>query len=374
MSKSTIVVAGALAQKPQHGGHAWVLLQYLLGFQRLGWDVVFLDRLVTEAAGPPTEFLRIMREFGLEDRFALLRDESAETIGLSRATVLARVSESPLFLNIMGFITDHDVLACATKRVFLDVDPGFPQMWHTTGLHDAFAGHNAFVTIGRNIDQSNCVIPPCGLDWITTFQPVVLARWPTRPVRLPGRFTSVATWRGSNAPVEYRGTTYGLRVHEFREYAPLPCLSGREYQLALDIHPSETSDLALLARGGWSLVDPRAVADTPERYQAYIQDSAAEFMVAKHMYVATNSGWFSDRSSCYLASGKPVLAEDTGLGALLPVGNGLVTFRTLEEARAGAEDIMSDYAAHARAARALAEECFDSDIVLGRLLAKLGVS
>jgi hypothetical protein len=374
VSRETIVVGGAVAQKPRHGGHAWVFLQYLLGLQRLGWEVLLLDRLLPEMGGPPPEFIRIMREFGLEDRFALLRDGSRETIGLSRKAVLERVGGSPLLLNVMGFISDHEVLARASQRVFLDIDPGFPQMWHALGLHDAFAGHNAFVTIGANIGRPDCLVPTCAIDWITTVQPVVLERWPAKPSTLPGRFTCIASWRGSNAPVEYCGTTYGLRVHEFRKYAPLPCLSGREFELALDIHPSEASDIALLARGGWSLVDPRAVACSPADYQAYIQASAAEFMVAKHMYVASRSGWFSDRSICYLASGKPVLAQDTNLCQLLPVGQGLVTFRTLEEARAGADEVTNNYQAHARAARALAEEYFNSDIVLSRLLARLGVS
>jgi hypothetical protein len=351
------------------------LLQYLLGFKRLGWDVLFLDRLAADAADAPPAFLRIMREFGLEDRFALLRDGSTETIGLDRAHVKQRVHESTVLLNVMGFLTDQEVLGSAMNRVFLDIDPGFPQMWHALGLHNAFINHNAFVTIGCNIGQPSCGIPTCGLGWITTLQPIVLERWPAVPCASSRfRFTSVATWRGSNGPVEYLGTTYGVRVHEFRKFAPLPCLTGREFELALDIHPSEVNDLALLHRGGWSLMDPLTVADKPSAYQAYIQGSAAEFMVAKHMYVATASGWFSDRSICYLASGKPVLAQDTGLSCLSPGGIGLVTFRTLEEARAGVDEITRDYAAHARAARRLAEENFDSDIILRRLLSKLGVT
>jgi hypothetical protein len=374
MTHGTIVVAGALAQKPRHGGHAWVLLQYLLGFRRLGWDVLFLDRLVADAADAPTAFLRIMREFGLDAQFALLVDGSTETIGLSRACLKQRVRDSSLLLNITGFVDDDEILGCATKRVFLDIDPGFPQMWHALGLHDPFAGHDAFVTIGCNIGKPNCIIPTCGLDWITTVQPIVLEYWPAMPCASSGRFTSVATWRGANSPVEYLGTTYGLRVHEFRKFAPLPCLTRRSFDLALDIHPSEVSDLALLRRGGWSLMDPRTVADNPSAYRAYVQASAAEFMVAKHMYVATNSGWFSDRSICYLASGKPVLAQDTGLTGTYPVGAGLLTFHTLEDACNGANEVIENYATHARAARHLAEEHFDSDIVLTKLLSRLGVT
>jgi hypothetical protein len=376
MARGTIVVAGALAQKPRHGGHAWVLLQYVLGFKRLGWDVLFLDHL-SDGAGTALgiePFLRLMRNFGLEKEFALFLDGTQETIGLSRSDVAQRVRNAAFLLNVMGFFNDPEALARAPRRVFLDIDPGFPQMWCELGLHDAFAGHDDVVTIGQNIGRADCAIPTCGLNWIVTPQPVVLEHWPAMPCAGPGRFTSVGTWRGTNGPVEYRGTTYGLRVHEFRKFAALPCMTGREFELALDIHPSEVDDLALLRRGGWSLVDPLMVAANPRAYQAYVQASAAEFMVAKHMYVATNSGWFSDRSICYLASGKPVLAQDTGLGPELNMDRkGLVIFRSLEEARAGVDEIMCDYTAHARAARRLAEEHFDSDVVLTRLLANLGV-
>jgi hypothetical protein len=372
VSGNTIVVAGAIAQKPRHGGHAWVVLQYLLGFKRLGWDVLFLDR--GAEAQDLAAFLRIMRGFGLDDNFALLGAAPDESIGLSRVRVTERVRDSALLLNIMGFLTDQDILACAPKRVFLDIDPGFPQMWRELGLHDALAGHDAYVTIGENTGQSDCTVPTCGLDWITTPQPVVLERWPAVSYSPPPRFTSVASWRGAYGPVEFAGQTFGLRVHEFRKFMDVPRRSGFACELALDIHPTETNDLELLRRGGWSLVDPATVAGDPWAYQKFVGGSAAEFMVAKHMYVATRSGWFSDRSICYLASAKPVLAQDTGFSRRYPTGCGLVAFTTLEEAIAGAQSIMADHTRHTRAARAIAEEHFDSDKVLRRLLARLGVA
>jgi hypothetical protein len=366
-----------MAQKPRHGGHAWVLLQWLLGFKRLGWDVLFLDRLPVD----PTEheqliaaFVRIVRAFGLQDNFALLCPDGSATIGLSHQRVLERVRVSVLLLNVMGFLDDPKILASAPRRVFLDIDPGFPQMWRELGLHDAFAGHDAFVTIGENIGRSDCGIPTCGLDWVTTPQPIVLEHWPPSEASPPLRFTSVVTWRGAYGPVEYAGQTYGLRVHEFRKFLEMPRRSGLPFELALDIHPDDTRDLTLLARAGWSLLDPPTVAGDAWAYRAFVGASAAEFMIAKHMYVATRSGWFSDRSLCYLSSGKPVLAQDTGFSDRYPTDCGLVAFSTLDEAVAGAQSIMADYARHARAARTIAEEHFDSDKVLQRLLSKLGVA
>jgi hypothetical protein len=382
-----VVIAGSLAQRPRHGGHTWVLLQYLLGFRRLGWDVMFLDRLEPEmcvdAGGQPCQFerssnlryfLEVMEDFGLRDDFALIYDHGERFVGLSRERVLERTRSSVLLLNVMGFLDDTEVLSCAPRRVFLDIDPGFGQMWHALGLADSFQGHDDHVTIGENIGRPGCEIPTCGLNWMTTPQPVVLDHWRPNDKSASESFTSVASWRGPYGPVEYGGRTYGLRVHEFRKFAQLPRLSGRSFELALDIHPAEENDLALLADNGWSLVDPSLVAGEPWAYQAYIQGSMAEFMVAKNMYVQGNSGWLSERSLCYLASGKPVLAQDTGFTQHYPTGEGLLAFTTVEEASSGVEEISRNRAHHARAARALAEDYFDSDKVLGHLLGKLGVS
>jgi hypothetical protein len=153
----------------------------------------------------------------------------------------------------------------------------------------------------------------------------------------------------------------------------LPRRAGLPFEIALDIHPADAGDLAALVDGGWSIVEPRDVAGTPRAYREYIQRSAAEIMIAKNMYVESRSGWVSDRSLCYLASGKPVLAQDTGWPRLYPAGRGLVSFRTLEDAQAGAAEISANYDAHSRSARNLAEQYFDARVILGRLLQKLGV-
>jgi hypothetical protein len=364
----TIILGGALAAQPDSGGHAWVFLHYLLG-----WRVVFVDMIheAQDHAAGAKYLTSMMSAFGLGHRFALLRADSGDTVGMSRAALLEELASSAMFLNVMGYVADPDVLGAAARRVFLDIDPGFPQMWHALGLHDAFEGYDDCVTIGQNIDRPDCEIPTCGIDWITTPQPVVIDRWPS----VPGgdRISSVVTWRGPFAPIEFAGKTYGLRVHEFRNYAMVPRLTGAVCELALRIDPSETSDIELLNRGGWSIIDPRVVANGPMSYRRYVQGSKAEFMVAKNLYVQTRSGWFSDRSACYLASGKPVLAQSTGLEDRYPVGEGLVTFSSLDEAVSGVEEVMGNYPRHAARARELAHEYFDSDRVLGRLLDKLSI-
>jgi hypothetical protein len=362
-----------------------VFLNYLLGFKDLGWDVLLLDRLEPEMCfdleGRPCaledslnlRFLEeIMKRFDLTDSYALLCDAGARCIGLPLKEVHSRLERSAVLLNVNGFITDEDLLDRAPLRAFLDIDPGYPQMWSELGLHDPFRHHNAFVTIGENVGRSECTIPTCGLDWITTPQPVVLGHWPGQPP--DGKaFTSVATWRGPYGPINYRGETYGLRVHEWRKFAELPSLVPHSFEIALDIDPTDANDIALLRENGWRLVDPQTVAGDPWAYQEYVQGSKAEFMVAKNMYVRARSGWFSDRSICYLASGRPVLAQDTGFTRLYPTGDGLLGYGNLDEAMDGVEEICGRHRTHARAARALAEEHFDSRKVLGRLLSRLGV-
>jgi hypothetical protein len=384
----SIVIAGSLAQKPGRGGHTWVLLQYVLGFRKLGWDVLFLDRLEPDMCVSETGttvgidrsqnlqyFLRVMSGFGLEGDYGLLCNRGTNTIGLGRAQIVDRVAASAALINVMGFLTDDEILGAAPKRVFLDIDPGFGQMWQELGQHETFRGHDVYVTIAENMGRPECAIPTCGLEWITTRQPIVMDEWPVSdslPVDAP--ITSVATWRGAYGPVVHQGTTYGLRAHEFRKFAALPRLTARRFEVALDIHQADVKDIDLLSANGWSLVEPRLVAGDPWRYRDYIRRSAAEVMVAKGMYVQTCSGWFSDRSICYLATGKPVVAEDTGVRDLLPCGKGLLTFSTVEEAAEAAGAINRDYGRHARAARHLAEEYFESSKILGSLARKLSLS
>jgi hypothetical protein len=311
-----------------------------------------------------------MREAGLADAWSVSLGGGLHA-GAGRERVLEHARTCDLLLNVMGFLADEEILAAAPRRVFLDTDPGFGQMWRALGLADVFAGHDAHVTIGERIGEPDCAVPACGLKWVTTPQPVFLEAWPAVPPPRDGAFTSVARWRGAYGPIDFEGRRYGLRVHEFRRFASLPRLTGEPLELALDIHPHETADIDLLTREGWRLLDPASVARTPTVYRSFIENSAAELMVAKGMYVQSRSGWLSERSLCYLATGRPVLAQGTGLEELYPVGRGLLTYDTLDEAVAGVESIRADPEGHAAAARELAEEHFGSDRVLGRLLDQL---
>jgi hypothetical protein len=378
---ATIAVSGSLAQRPGRAGHAWVFLNYLLGLRELGHEVLFLDRLESTMLGPgemaiPLRHSRgarwlveTMAGAGLDDCYSLLLD-GGETIGLSRAQALERLGRAALLLDFNGFLADEELLAAAPRRVFFDIDPGFAQMWSELGLTEMLTGHDAFATVGLNLGGPGCTVPTCDREWVTTTQPVLLERWPA--VSGGAAFTSVGSWRGPFGPVEFEGVSYGLRAHEFRRFAELPQRCQAPFEIALDIDPADAVDAERLRAGGWQLADAAGVGADPATYRAYLQGSLAEISIAKGMYVRSRGGWFSDRSACYLASGKPVLAQDTGFGARLPIGEGLLGFEDEDGAAAGAEAILAAPERHARAAREIAAEHFDSRKVLPTLLERLG--
>jgi hypothetical protein len=368
---STVVVSGALANKAGSGGEAWVRLSWIRGLRRLGLDVWFVEEL----AGPPEPeamrwFADVVAEFGLADRATLLVDGEAAA-GPARGVLLALAPETVL-VNISGHLRLPALFDAFRSRVLVDLDPGFTQFWHAAGETGArVAEHDLHFTIAENIGRSECTIPTSGIDWRPVRQPVVLDDWPVVAGERPDRFTTIATWRASYGAVDHDGERFGLKLHEFRRMVELPQRSAQHFELALDIHPGDDADRALLEEHGWQLVDPRAAAGSTAAFRRYVQGSGAEFSVAQGAYVQTRSGWFSDRTLRYLASGRPALVQDTA--APLPRGTGLVTFSTLDEAVAGAEDIVARYAEHGEAARTLVARHFDSDVVLARFCQEAGI-
>jgi hypothetical protein len=379
-----LVVSGALANKCQNGGEAWVRLNWILGFQRLGCRVYFVEEInrqtCVDAAGASARFehsvnlayfRRITEQFGLADSATLVCENGEQTHGLRYDELLDLAPAVDLLINISGHLTCEPLFGRFRRKAYIDIDPGFTQYWHAAGNPGArLEGHDYYFTIGENIGMLACSIPVGDIHWRRTRQPVVLEEWPVVS-SAGGRFTTVASWRGSYGPIRHGDKTFGLKAHEFRKFIDLPARARPEFEIALNIHPADDKDLQLLRRHGWHIVDPQVAAADPCAFRRYVQTSAAEFSVAQGIYVETESGWFSDRTVRYLASGKPVLVQDTGISRNLPVGEGLVAFRTLDEAVAGAECIDRDYDRHCRAARAPAEEYFDSDKVLGRLLAEV---
>lgn len=352
-----VLVGGAVAQQPGRGGHATVFLQWLLGLRDLGCRVVLVDRLLPDAPAHDTA-----------RQLAWLRSVLDPH---DLPVVLAghdRVPRADLLLDVMGYSgVDAD------RRVLVDVDPGFGQLWAELGLHDPYGDYDDLVTVGTAVGAPGCLVPTRGRTWLPVLPPVHLPSWPVSPVD-GGRFTSVATWRGPYGPVEHGGRSYGLRAHSFRRLLGARAAAGVDVELALDIDASDAADRAALLAAGYRLADPATVAGTPDDYRRWVQGSLGELCVAKDLYVATRGGWFSDRSAGYLASGRPVVAQDTGWTAALPHGEGLLAFSDTASAAAALAEVAARPAAHGRAARELAEAHLDSAVVLGDLLDRLGAA
>jgi hypothetical protein len=367
-----ILLSGMVAGDPCQGGASWAVLQYLAGLEDLGHEVMLIEPVAVDALDPAGEVVRYFESLPLiAGRAALLGRDSERTAGASYAELLEFARGADLLLNVSGMLRDERLLEPIPVRAFLDLDPGFNQVWEATGAEMGFGLHTHFATVGVRVGAEDCPIPTLGRTWIPTLPPVALAHWPIADAA-PARdaFTSVGHWR-SYGSIEHGGVHYGQRAHALRPLVELPRRTVARFELALGIHPDEVDDLRALRENGWGLLDPYEVAGSPGDYAAFVRGSKAELCVAKSGYVASRSGWFSDRSACYLASGRPVVAQDTGFDRSLPVGEGLLKFDGVEEAAAMVEEVEADPGRHGRAARRLAEEHLDSRKVLPRLLERL---
>ena len=378
-----IMFSGMIAADPYHGGATWAVLQYVLGLKKLGHEVMFVEPMKASAQRPPNVplpasenvayFREVTRQFGIARTSALLIEGGTDTIGVAYDDLLRFAKRADVLINVSGMLTDRALLDAIPRRVYLDLDPAFIQVWHHAyGIDMRFAAHTDFVTIGQRVGLDDCPVPTCGLQWLKTQQPVVLDEWPFTEPRESADLTTIGNWRGYGS-VEFDGRHYGQKAHSLRQFIALPRFTKEKLAPALSIHPGEESDLAALSENGWRIQDPSRVAPSPTSYRRFIQQSKGEFGIAKSGYAMSRCGWFSDRSGCYLASGRPVIAQKTGFEEFLPTGSGLFAFETMDHILAAIEELRRDYRRHARAAREIAEENLDSDKVLKRLLGQIGL-
>jgi hypothetical protein len=316
-------------------------------------------------------FGRLACEFGFHDRYCVVYNGGEDYIGLAEAELNGLAESSDLLLSIGGQPPPAGPLLAVPRKAYIDVDPGFTQVWaHQKDL--GFDRYDFFFTLGQNVGRPDFPIPSQGIDWTPMLPPVDLDRWPARIDESCTRFSTVADWRGSQEAI-YGDQFYSGKRSEFVRFLDVPLLAEQRIELALTIGQQDYEDVGLLDGHNWRVRDPSSYAGDPESYQEFIQNSRAEFSVAKSGYVRSNSGWVSDRTACYLASGKPALVQSTGFEWRLPTGKGLLTFTTPEDAVAGIHDINSRYLEHCAAARAIAEEHFDSNKVLASVLERVGL-
>ena len=365
-----ILFAGIIARHP-FGGVTWCSLMYLLGLRALGHDVFYIEDTGecvydpvqnTRATDPSygTDYIQAALEpFGLGDRWAYVNYDGSYH-GRSASTVRKFCADADLFLNLSGGTWFwRDEYASIPRSAFIDSDPAFTQLAVAKGVDwyvDFFSRFDRLFTFGANIGTALSPVPVGPFTWHKTWQPVTLEHW--RTDREPGhRFTSVMTWQ-----TESFDDIGGNKDLEFARFIDLPSRTSQGFELAIN-GPRD-----LLQAHGWATVDGMNATRTPENYRDFIQRSRGEFGVAKHTYVATRSGWFSDRTSCYLASGRPALVQDTGWTAHLPSSEGLLAFSSPDDALAGLDRINGDYPRHAHAALDVAREHFDAGRVLPPLL------
>jgi hypothetical protein len=380
-----VVVAGAIAHSPINaGGVAWAFLQYVLGFRQLGCEVLYVEHLddkdCIDAQWRPAAFAEsanaavfgaLVGRYGLRDNAALLQREGEAAIGLTHRAVREWADGADLLVNLSGRFHLREILRAVRRRVYVDLDPGFTQIWQAQYRADMnLPGHDAYVSVGLNVGQPGCPVPTLGLRWHPLCPPVVRAEW--RPVAdASASYTTVADWRGY-APIEWQGVWYKQKADELLRVIELPERTPCRLEVCLAIDPAEP-DLPRLRAHGWHLTAPAVHASDSETYRDYVRRSRGEFSVAKHGYVVGRTGWVSDRTACYLAAGRPAVVQDTALRAHLPVGEGLLVFEEVGDAVRALADVERDYVRHARAAQAVAERHFDSDRVLSRLLDIAGV-
>jgi hypothetical protein len=374
-----VLVLGYMVRGPL-GGVAWHHLQYVLGLERLGHDVYFLedsddfescyDPVQGETIADPSFGIAFTQaaftRAGLSECWAYYDAHTQTWLGPCAGRALELCRTADVCLNVSGVNPLRDWLLDVPVRVLIDTDPAFTQIRHLSdaAAMEAALRHNAFFSFGENIASGDCSIPDDGLTWQATRQPVVLDAWPVTQGPPDGNFSTIMQWESYPERL-YDGRLYGMKSRSFPPYMDLPTKVGARFELALG---SDSAPRDRLREFGWLVRDPYEVSTDPWVYQRFIQQAKAEFSVAKQGYVTTKCGWFSDRSTSYLASGRPVITQETGFSRWLKAERGLIPFRSPDEAVAAVERVRQDYERHCRSAREVVEEHFDARNVLPSLL------
>lgn len=388
-TRPKIVLLGMLTKMPV-AGVVWQNLHYLLGLERLGCEAYYVEThartpsmLMRDEADDSSalaaEYIAaIMRRFGLADRWAFraLHDDG-RCFGMSELQLERLYGSADLLINLHGGTQPLPELSAGGRLVYLETDPVQLQLELRHGLRetiDFLEPHCAFFTFAENWGNADCGLPRQDtFQFVPTRQPVVLDLWPDRSPQPADVFTTIGNWRQEWRDVTFEGERYTWsKHHEFLKYLELPQRSGQAFELALS--SCTEADQRMLVERGWRVRDGLEVSRGIDDYREYVGTSRGEFTVAKEQNVRLRTGWFSDRSATYLASGRPVLTQDTGFGAALPTGEGLFAFADFEQAVDAVERIDADYSRHARGARQVAREHFSHEVVLGAMLEQLGVS
>ena len=381
-SRLNILVGGGFSYVPFSPGAAWTRLELVLGLIQLGHNVRILEEVgegwCYDQSGRKTSyaaswsrqlFQTMMTRFGILDRASQIYKRGEAYTGLSPEEMKRFAADTDLLINNSGHIQMESILEPVKSRVYVDLDPVYTQLWYTEyGKHQTLDDHDVFFTVGANIGTDRSPIPDCGKKWNYLSRIVDIEKWPYSIDATLQTFTTVANWSGFGE-LQFAGKTFKPKYSEFLRFAELPRhVAPRCLEVVLKNYETNDPRIEMLIGNGWQIRDATHELTSLDDYQRYISRSRAEIGIAQNAYVEGNSGWFSDRSAHYLASGKPVLAQSTGFESSVPTGAGLLSFRTTQEAVEGMEAINARYVFHCESARELAQQQFDYRKVLPEAL------
>ena len=385
-TRGRVIVFGILFWYPL-AGVTYQFLHYLLALRRLGYDPYYvedsgrwiydpaLNDLSPDAAGNVAAVAPILEAHGFGNRWAFRgRYPGGRCYGMGDAEILDLYRTADAFLNVTGAQEIRDEHMQCRRRIYVESDPFASQVQVANGNAATIAAldaHDTHFTFGENIGQPDCGIPVERYRWLPTRQPVAIDLWRDGALLDGAPYNTITTWHNTGKDVEYRGERYyWTKDREFERFIDLPLRRSVPFELAVGVDDAVRTRLE---ENGWRLRRSVDLSASIDDYRRYIQGSRGEFTVARDQYVRPRTGWFSDRTACYLAAGRPVITQDTGFGRVLPTGEGLFAFNTIDEAQAAVEAVTADYPRHSRAARAIAAEYFAAERVLPALLRDLGL-
>jgi YHS domain-containing protein len=386
-SRGRVIVFGILFWYPL-AGVTYQFLHYLIGLRELGFDPYYIEDsgrwlydptindLSPHAEGNLRAVAPILERYGFAGRWGFRGNyPDGQCYGMTESQILQLYRDAEFFLNVTGAQEIRDEHLACRRRIYVESDPFASQVRVAQGdprTLGALRAHDTLFSFGENLGAPDCDVPVQHFRWLPTRQPVVLDLW-RNPYGLDTTaYRTITTWQNKGKNVEYRGDTYyWTKDREFEKFLSLPARRAQVFELAAGV-PEDVR--RKLATHGWQQVNSVEISANLGRYHEYIQRSRAEFTVARDQYARPNTGWFSDRSACYLAAGRPVVTQETGFSKYLPTGKGLFSFRTLEDVLSAVDEIEGDYAGHCRAARELAHEYFSATKVLGSLLTRAALN
>jgi hypothetical protein len=383
--KGKILVFGILFWYPL-AGVTYQFLHYLLALRRLGYDPYYiedsgrwvydpaLNDLTPDAFRNVQSVASVLDAHGFLERWAFRGNyPDGQCYGMSESAILKLYREADAFLNVTGAQEIREEHLACPRRIYVESDPFAIQVKAASGNVSAIAAlraHDTHFSFGENLGAADCEVPVEGFHWLPTRQPVAMELWEagTKPA---SAYSTITTWHNKGKDITHNGDTYyWTKDREFLKFLDLPGRTEAPFELAVQV-PDDVRQL--LRTHGWRQVNCIEISKDIGCYRDYIQQSRGEFTVARDQYVRPNTGWFSDRSACYLAAGRPVITQETGFSKFLPTGKGLFGFRTMDDVLAAVETIESDHAGNCRAAREIAKEYFAAEKVVGSLMERAGL-